>query len=75
MVALTLEKLPIATGDPVRNDLEWEEWYFNQITNALCLLTRRNSVDDSKSEEIFKKHKKQNRVFQTQERKTKTCFA
>ena len=33
---------------------EWEEWDFNQITNALRLQTRRNSVDDSKSEEIFK---------------------
>ena len=72
---MTLEKLSGIRGDLVRDDPKWEKWNFVQFTEALHLSTRRNPVDNVKTEDPYNKRDKPSSVFQTQQRKRqpRTC--
>ena len=43
-VAMTLDKLPAIRGDLVRTDSSWENWVFDNLTEALRQWTRRNPI-------------------------------
>lgn len=47
---MTLDKLSAICGDLVRTDQEWEKWDFAKLSEAICLWTRRNPVDNKSSE-------------------------
>ena len=72
MVSLTLDKLPIIRKDFVRNDPEWETWDFVKFTKALRQWTRRNPTDNFKLEDS-QSFRKRDRVFQTNQRRTRKC--
>ena len=72
MVSLTLDKLPIIRKDFVRNDPEWETWDFVKFTEALRQWTRRNPTDNFKLEDS-QSFRKRDRVFQTNQRRTRKC--
>ena len=78
-VAMALDKLPAVRGDLVRTDPDWEEWNFAQLAEALRLWTRRNPMENLKSEGAHRRREKPSRVYQTQQRqgqlqpKPRTC--
>ena len=72
MVSLTLDKLPIIRKDFVRNDPEWETWDFVKFTEALRQWTRRNPTDNFQLEDS-QSFRKRDRVFQTNQRRTRKC--
>ena len=72
MVSLTIEKLPIIRGDIVRNDPDWETWDFVKFTEALRQWTRRNPIDNFKTEDSHP-FRKRDRMLQTQQKRARKC--
>ena len=63
-VAMTLDKLPNIRGDLVRNDSDWENWDYIQLTEALQHWTRRNPVEAQKPDDGKKKQERRQGGYQ-----------
>ena len=50
-VSMMLDKLPAIWGYLARTNPNWEEWDVAQLSEAICLWIRRNSVDTSQREQ------------------------
>ena len=46
-MSMTLDKLPTIRGDEVQTDLEWENWDFCKLVEALRQWTKRSPQDDA----------------------------
>jgi hypothetical protein len=49
-VAMTLDKLPEIRGDLARTDPDWENWTFAELSEAVRQWSKRNPVDQSRTD-------------------------
>ena len=55
-VSMTLDKLPGIRGDLVRTDPNWEKWTFAELSEAIRQWTRRNPVDQNRTDRDKDRH-------------------
>ena len=72
-VGLLLDILPEIRSDLVRDDVNWTNWEFPHLVEALMLWTKRNPISDERKEHTAQR--KFDRTLQTRQkqRKPKSC--
>ena len=71
-VSMTLDKLPGIRGDFVRTDPNWEKWTFAELSEAIRQWTRRNPVDQNRTDRDKDRYASA-RVFHAKSRECVYC--